>query len=396
MSPSTRPRPWKLQRGDRVAVLSPSAGLPAVFPHVYELGLRRLRDELGLVPVEFPTTRMPHASPVERAADVVAAFADPDIAAIFATVGGDDQLTVIRYLDDEVLRANPKPFFGYSDNTNLLHHLYQLHAQGTVAFHGGSVLVHLGRPGAMHPLTLASLRAALFTDDWYELVASPDYSDEPLDWSELTARGALEAATPPMTPATGWHWHIPTSPGPAVIEGPVWGGNLEIISWLAAADRLATPWRFSGHVLLLETSQELPSDLEVYRMLRNLGERGLLAAFAAVLVGRAKAWDFGCRRTPSEKAGYAAAQRAAVLRAFTEYGRAGSAVRPGGVVGGVGGAGAGFGAGFGVGVDAGVDVGAGPVIVFDLDVGHTDPQLIVPIGGLARIDVAARRIHVHY
>lgn len=40
-----------------MAVLSPSAGLPAVFPHVYELGLRRLRDELGLVPVEFPTTR---------------------------------------------------------------------------------------------------------------------------------------------------------------------------------------------------------------------------------------------------------------------------------------------------------------------------------------------------
>ncbi|WFE25001.1 hypothetical protein O7623_16370 [Solwaraspora sp. WMMD791] len=34
------------------------------------------------------------------------------------------------------------------------------------------------------------------------------------------------------------------------------------------------------------------------------------------------------------------------------------------------------------------------MIVFGLDVGHTDPQLIVPIGGLARIDVAARRTHV--
>ncbi|MFY1697746.1 S66 family peptidase [Solwaraspora sp. WMMA2101] len=381
----------KVRPGDRVAVLSPSAGLAAVYPHVYELGLRRLRDQLGLVPVEYPSTRAVHASPADRAADVTAAFADPDIAAVLATVGGDDQLTVIRHLDDEVLRANPKPFFGYSDNTNLLHHLYQLHAQGAVAFHGGSVLVHLGRPGAMHPLTLASLRAALFTDDWYELVPSPDYSDEPLDWSDLTAPGALESVTPPMTPATGWHWHIPTSPGPAVIEGPVWGGNLEIISWLAAADRLAPPSRFSGHVLLLETSQELPSDVEVYRMLRNLGERGLLAAFAAVLVGRAKAWDFGCRRTPSEKAAYAAAQRAAVLRAFTEYG---SAVSPGGVVGGAAGTGAGAGGGAGFGV--GVDVGAGPVIVFDLDVGHTDPQLIVPIGGLARIDVAARRIHVHY
>ncbi|WFE25002.1 LD-carboxypeptidase [Solwaraspora sp. WMMD791] len=130
-----------------MAVLSPSAGLAAVYPHVYELGLRRLRDQLGLVPVGYPTTRAAHASLVDRA------------------VGGDDQLTVIRHLDDEVLRANPRPFLGYSDNTNLLHHLHGLYhprAQGTVAFHGGSVLVHLGRPGAMHPLTLASLRAALF------------------------------------------------------------------------------------------------------------------------------------------------------------------------------------------------------------------------------------------
>lgn len=336
-------------------------------------------------------------------------------------------MTIIRHLDDEVLAANPKPFFGYSDNTNLLHHLYHLHGQGGVAFHGGSVLVHLGRPGAMHPLTLTSLRAALFTEGWHELVASPDYSDEPLDWSDLTTPGALEKAVPPMFPATGWHWHLPGSTSPAastttsaspsvtpapgspivaavsashpapafttgtaasaVIEGPVWGGNLEIISWLAAADRLAPPSRFSGHILLLETSEETPSDVEVYRMLRNLGERGLLAAFSAVLVGRAKAWDFGCRRTPSEKAAYAAAQRAAIVRAFTEYGRTavdigcGAAVGSGGAVAGSGGAVAGVG---------------GPVIVFDLDVGHTDPQLIVPIGGLARIDIAARRVHVHY
>ncbi|MFG1802029.1 hypothetical protein ACGFI4_17875 [Micromonospora carbonacea] len=34
--------PPKPRPGDRVAVVSPSAGLPAVFPHVYELGLRRL------------------------------------------------------------------------------------------------------------------------------------------------------------------------------------------------------------------------------------------------------------------------------------------------------------------------------------------------------------------
>jgi hypothetical protein len=49
--------PEKLKAGDRVAVLSPSLGLPAVYPAPFELGLQRLREEFQLEPVEFPTTR---------------------------------------------------------------------------------------------------------------------------------------------------------------------------------------------------------------------------------------------------------------------------------------------------------------------------------------------------
>lgn len=49
--------PPKPRPGDRVAVLSPPAGLPEMFPRPFELGLARLRDEYGLVPVEYPATR---------------------------------------------------------------------------------------------------------------------------------------------------------------------------------------------------------------------------------------------------------------------------------------------------------------------------------------------------
>src|ERR1700733_6535307 len=111
--------PEKPRRGDAVAVLSPSAGLPARFPLPYELGLTRMRDVFGLRPVEYPTTRAPQASPAERAADIHAAFADPDIKAIVASIGGEDELKVLGHLDPDVLRAGPKPFFGFSDHTNL-------------------------------------------------------------------------------------------------------------------------------------------------------------------------------------------------------------------------------------------------------------------------------------
>ena len=112
--------PPKPTPGDRVAVVSPSAGLPGVFPRPFELGLRRLREEFGLLPVEYPTTRRMGASSAERAADLHAAFADPGIAAVIASIGGDDQITVLPHLEGSLLRDNPKPFFGYSDNTCLL------------------------------------------------------------------------------------------------------------------------------------------------------------------------------------------------------------------------------------------------------------------------------------
>jgi hypothetical protein len=53
-----------------------------------------------------------------------------------ASIGGDDQITVLPYLDPDLLHDNPKPFFGYSDNTNLLAYLWNL---GVVSYHGGSV-----------------------------------------------------------------------------------------------------------------------------------------------------------------------------------------------------------------------------------------------------------------
>ncbi len=303
------PRP---SPGDRVAVVSPSAGLPQVFPEVYELGLRRLREELDLVPVEYPTTRVLGTPPKDRARDLHAAFADPSITAVLATIGGDDQITVLRHLDSALLQANPKPFFGYSDNTNLLNHLWSL---GIVGYHGGSVMVHLGRGGRPHPAHLASLRAALFEPGWHELTPPTDWGDEPGDWNDRS----LLAVEPSMWPHEGWHWVN----ADRVVEGRTWGGNLEIISWLLQAGFVPPDDALDGCVL------------------------------------RAKAWNFDRRTDPAQKQEYVRQQREALLRAMREY-------HP----------------------DA--------MLVFDVDFGHTDPQLIIPNGGDVRLDGPARRIAVRY
>ncbi|MEU8438396.1 S66 peptidase family protein [Streptomyces sp. NPDC029216] len=341
--------PAKPRPGDRVAVLSPSSGLPGVFPLPYELGLRRLREDFGLEPVEYPTTRRMGATPEERAADIHSAFADPGIRAVIASIGGDDQITVLPHLDRDLLRAHPKPFFGYSDNTNLLLFLRNL---GIVAYHGGSVMVELGRPGAMHPLTAESLRAALFTSGEYALTAPGASGDVNRPWEDPDTFGS----EPEMSPAEGWSWHR----ADRVVEGLGWGGNLEIISWLLMADRAVLPAEdYAGGVLFLETSEEMPRAEEVHRILRSMGERGLLRQFPALLMGRAKSWSFENRFTAEERAQYRRRQREAVLRALDRY-------------------------------------APDTMAVFDVDLGHTDPQLVIPVGGRIRVDGPARRIVVTY
>jgi muramoyltetrapeptide carboxypeptidase LdcA involved in peptidoglycan recycling len=201
----------------------------------------------------------------------------------------------------------------------------------------------------MHPLTRDSLASALFGSDWFELTPSPDYSDEPVDWHTPDYADARES----MFPSAGWRWHGAT----ADVSGRLWGGNIEVLTWLLAADVVAPPP--PGAIFFTETSEDMPSATEVYYMLRSLGERGWLADVPAILVGRAKCWDRENRLAPDAKRAYADDQRAAVLRAASEY-------------------------------------APGAVVVLDLDIGHTDPQQVLPYGGEARVDAGTRRISVRY
>ncbi|MEU9050922.1 S66 peptidase family protein [Streptomyces sp. NPDC048384] len=342
--------PPKPSPGDRVAVISPGAGLPGLFPLPYELGLERLRKEYGLEPVEYPATRKMGSTPQERADDIHAAFADPDIKAVIASIGGDDQITVLPLLDRELIRANPKPFFGMSDNTNLLMFLRNT---GIVGYHGVSVMCELGRPGTMHPQTADSLRAALFTSGEYELGPAERWNDINGDWADPTTFDT----EPETRPGGGWTWVNADQ----VVEGRTWGGCLEIVGWLLMADReIARDLsEYDGGVLLLETSEEMPSANEVFWTLRNMGERGLLQRFSALLMGRARTWSFEHPNGPEEAARYAAEQREAVLRAMRMY-------------------------------------APNTPLVFDVDLGHTDPQLVIPYGGTVRVDGPARRITVTY
>jgi muramoyltetrapeptide carboxypeptidase LdcA involved in peptidoglycan recycling len=349
MTPRTFTNVPKAKPGDRVAILSPAFAAPAVSEAVHEQAMRRLTEATGLVPVEYPTTRELGASAQARAADVEAAFADPSIRAVLATIGGDDQVTVIPHIDVDIIAAHPKPFLGYSDNTNLHNFLWNA---GVPSYYGGSTQVHLGPGPHLDDVHLVSLRAALLDGGVVELTDPGESEDFGVSWTDpraLSEFGVRERTEP-------WAWAGPS----AVAEGPTWGGCIEVIDQIAVAGRMPRVSDLAGAILLLETSDELPDADEVKRWVRALGERGILDAVAGVLVARPPVSELGSGiPAADERARLRAVQRDTVIEQISRYNPA-------------------------------------AVICVGVPFGHTRPQWIVPHGGTVRLDGTARTVSADY
>ena len=92
-------KPPRLRGGDRVAVVTPCWGGPAIFPARYEAGKHVLTKEFGLEVVEtahaLKDAAWLCAHPEARAADLIGAFTDPSIRGVIASIGGDDSIRLI-------------------------------------------------------------------------------------------------------------------------------------------------------------------------------------------------------------------------------------------------------------------------------------------------------------
>lgn len=199
-------------------------------------------------------------------------------------MGGEDQITVVPHLDPAPVQADPKPFLGYSDNTNLLCWLW---THGIPAFRGGSTQVHLGAGPDVDPVHAASLRAALLTGERLEITdpgISEDFGPDWLDPAALTEYGDRDPTEP-------WTWAGPAK----IVTGRTWGGCTEVLQWILTAREFG--W-----------------------ILRSLGERGVLRAVDAVVVARPPAAEYGKPRPhPRARAAHRYAQREMAIETVQRY-----------------------------------------------------------------------------
>jgi muramoyltetrapeptide carboxypeptidase len=142
-------RPPALHRGSTLAILSP-ASTPK--PDLVYRGIERLNQ------LDYRTVLSPHAldrGPLyyagtlhHRLADLHTAFADPNINAILCTRGGWGSAELLPFLDADLIRANPKPFIGYSDHTSL--HIWLQNQANLVTFYGPMAAADFGREDGIH------------------------------------------------------------------------------------------------------------------------------------------------------------------------------------------------------------------------------------------------------
>lgn len=338
----------KLQKGDKVAILSPSNGLPGLFPWVQDLGLERIRTVFGLEPIEYPTTRRMGSSLQDRATDIMAAFSDPDIKAVIASIGGTDQIKLLKLLDSDVIKANPKPFFGFSDNTHL--HIY-LSNLGIPSYYGGCVMTQFAMQEKMMDITIESLNKALFDGGTLETSGSPVYNDVGLDWADKESLNESRL----LEKNDGLIWD-----GDQNASGLLWGGCIEsMVAQCSAEIYLPKAEDMAGKILFLESAENIPPHWIVRYLLVGLGERGWFDHLNGIMIGRPKAWDFGQQNTTEQKAQYRVNQRETVVSVVREYNKT-------------------------------------IPIVQNVDFGHTDPQIVLPIGRTAFLSVVDDKITLQY
>ena len=277
------------------------------------------------------------ANPKMRAQAVNEAFADPDIKAIFTSTGGDDSVRLLPYLNQQLIAANPKILMGFSDITTL-HVLANL--QGLITFYGPCIMAGLAQIPSLPISFKTHLQTMLFEPQAsYEYQPYHDYCEGYPDWANLEHAGQIN----PLKPNDGWHW----LQGSGKTQGELFGGCVEVLDMIKATDFWPLPNFWQNKILFLETSEEKPPLHYIDRVLRNYGMMGLFDSINGLIVGRARDYS------DEEKQQLESIIVSVVANEFNQP------TLP---------------------------------IISNFDIGHTDPQLVLPMGVNAEIDCHNKQV----
>ncbi len=251
-------KPKALRRGDTIGVVAPAGPvsrerIDRAFARIEERGFRiKIYGDI------YRSHGYLAGDDATRAAELMAAFADPETTAVWCARGGYGVVRILDRLDFDVIGHNPKVFVGFSDIT-LLH--VAIHQRtGLITFHGPNLQDGFGKPDDMPAANEAALWQAILAPDQFgsESTALSRYkynlaAVENLDLVPIRSRMA---------------------------RGTLIGGNLAVI-----AGAIGTSYEIetTGRILFLEDISERAYRIDRY--LSQLKLAGKLSGVAGILLG---------------------------------------------------------------------------------------------------------------
>ena len=275
-------KPKQLRPGDKVAIVSLSwGGLgDKELIHKYHIAKARLEQDFDLrvqaMPNALKGSQFVAEHPELRAKDLMNAFRDDSISAIFCAIGGDDTIRILPFIDLDTIRSHPKIFMGYSDTT--VNHLMMYQA-GLVSFYGPSIMCEFGEYVKMFDYTRSAVRNILFQDTaGYQVPSSPVWSDDFVPWKE-------ENQTIAKTLKPDIHGYELLQ-GQGTVRGHFLGGCLDVFMVANGTKIWPSLKQWTGAILFVETSEDKPSPDFVKWTFRNLAAQGILKVIRGILVGK--------------------------------------------------------------------------------------------------------------
>lgn len=261
----------KLKKGDKIRVIAPSRSLSIIGDETQKVAIERL-NAFGLdVSFSKNAKEMDEflSSSIEsRIEDLHEAFSDKSIKGILTVIGGFNSNQLLKYIDYDLIKANPKILCGFSDITALSSAIYA--RTGLVTYSG----VHFSSLGMIKgcDYSLEYFRKCVMEDNEIELKPSETWSNDAW-WINQEEREFIRNEG----------YKILNKGCAEQIEGTIIGGNISTLCILQGTEYFPTFPKDT--VLFIEECEE---HLICFfdRLLQSLIHQESFVNVKAVLIGR--------------------------------------------------------------------------------------------------------------
>ncbi len=254
-------KPFALKEGDTIGVVAPAYPFPSNNEPEYYESYNKGRSELEKMGFKIKESKNLKAvewwragTPQQRAEDINVMYRDPEVKAIIAHDGGNDCISLLEYLDYDLIANNPKPFIGFSNITNIHSAIYT--KVGLVGFHMGLLTYELGN---------------------YWQVADEQVKEKGFNYFHKVISDTEQLGT--IEPLTKWEtWREGNA------QGKLFGGNLSMLDSLVGTPYFPDIEDLRSSIFFWELDNS-PS-YRIERALTHLKYIGLFDVISGMLIGK--------------------------------------------------------------------------------------------------------------